>query len=112
MNESSPSSPSVQSPSSPLRYLQEIIQNRIIQKKSEMHQSHNKVYLESLWTDRNITMGISANTYATATIISHQELAAHFGPNYHLKFLLHTFSRSTSYSLGKINRLVFSPIFH
>ena len=48
-----------------------------------MHPSHNKVYLESLWTDRNIAMGISTNTYATATtIISRKELRAHFGPNY------------------------------
>jgi hypothetical protein len=35
----------------PLRSLQEILQNRIIEKKSEMHPSHNKVYLESLWTE-------------------------------------------------------------
>jgi hypothetical protein len=32
----------------PLTSLQEILHNRIIQKKSEMHPSHNKVYLESL----------------------------------------------------------------
>jgi hypothetical protein len=44
MNE--PSSP--QSTTTPLRSLQEIVHNRIIQKKSEMHPSHNKVYLESL----------------------------------------------------------------
>ena len=35
----------------PLRSLQEILQNKIEQKKSEMHQSHNKAYLESLWTE-------------------------------------------------------------
>jgi hypothetical protein len=34
-----------------LRLLQEIIHNRIIQKKSEMHPSHNKAYLENLWTE-------------------------------------------------------------
>jgi hypothetical protein len=34
-----------------LRSLQEIIHNRIIQKKREMHPSHNKVFLESLWTE-------------------------------------------------------------
>jgi hypothetical protein len=43
-NESSPSAQSTV----PLRSLQEILQNRIIQKKREMHPSHNKVYLESL----------------------------------------------------------------
>jgi hypothetical protein len=41
-NESLPSS------TLPLRTLQEILHNRIIQKKGEMHPSHNKVYLESL----------------------------------------------------------------
>jgi hypothetical protein len=47
MNESSPTS-STQSPTVPLRSLQEIIHNRITQKKREMHPSHNKAYLESL----------------------------------------------------------------
>jgi len=50
MNESSSLSPSAQS-TLPLRYLQEIIHNRIIQKKREMHPSHNKAYLEGLWTE-------------------------------------------------------------
>jgi hypothetical protein len=50
MNEPSPTS-SAQSPTLPLRYLQEILQNRITQKKREMHPSHNKAYLESLWTE-------------------------------------------------------------
>jgi hypothetical protein len=49
MNDSSQSS--AQSPTLPLRYLQEILQNRITQKKREMHPSHNKAYLESLWTE-------------------------------------------------------------
>ena len=48
MNE--PSSPSAQT-KLPLRYLQEIIHNRIIQKKSEMHPSHNQAHLESLHTE-------------------------------------------------------------
>jgi hypothetical protein len=43
--------PSAQSSTLPLRSLQEMLHNRIIQKKSEMHPSHNKVYLESLWTE-------------------------------------------------------------
>ncbi len=50
MNGPSSISPSAQS-TLPLRYLQEVIHNRIIQKKSEMHPFHNKVYLESLWTE-------------------------------------------------------------
>jgi hypothetical protein len=40
-NESSPST-------LPIKTLEEILKNRIIQKKREMHPSHNKVYLESL----------------------------------------------------------------
>ena len=32
----------------PIRTLEEILQNRIIQKKREMHPSHNKAYLECL----------------------------------------------------------------
>jgi hypothetical protein len=47
MNE--PSSP--QSTITPLRSLQEILHNRLIQKKREMHPSHNKAYLENLWTE-------------------------------------------------------------
>ena len=47
MNESSPTS-SAQSPTVPLRSLQEIIHNRITQKKRDMHTPHNKAYLESL----------------------------------------------------------------
>lgn len=48
MNESSPSL--VQS-TLPLRSLQKILHNRIIQKKREMHKSHNRAYTDSLWTD-------------------------------------------------------------
>jgi hypothetical protein len=51
MNEPSLPSPSAQSSTLPLRYLQEILHNRIIQKKREMHPSHNKAYLESLWIE-------------------------------------------------------------
>jgi hypothetical protein len=43
-NESTPST-------LPLRTLQEILQNRIIQKKGEMHKSHNRVYNDGLWTE-------------------------------------------------------------
>ena len=32
----------------PLKTLEEILHNRIIQKKKEIHPSHNKAYLESL----------------------------------------------------------------
>jgi hypothetical protein len=48
MNE--PSSPA-QSSTLPLRSLQEILQNRIKQKKGEMHKSHNRAYTDSLSTD-------------------------------------------------------------
>ena len=41
-NESSPST-------LPLRLLQEILHNRIIEKKRDMHPSHNKAYLESVY---------------------------------------------------------------
>jgi hypothetical protein len=47
MNE--PSSPP-QSTTLLIRSLQEILHNRIIQKKGEMHEPHNKVYNHSLWT--------------------------------------------------------------
>src|ERR671921_595688 len=45
MNESSPSS------ILPLRSLQETLHNRIKQKKGEIHDSHNKVYNDSIWTE-------------------------------------------------------------
>jgi hypothetical protein len=35
---------------------------------------------------RNIAMGLGSNTYAAATIISYQGLAAHFRPNYRVQF--------------------------
>jgi hypothetical protein len=35
----------------PLRSLQEILHNRIIQKKGEIHKSHNRVYNDNLWTE-------------------------------------------------------------
>ena len=34
-----------------LRSLQEILHNRIIQKREEIHKSHNKAYTDSLWTE-------------------------------------------------------------
>jgi hypothetical protein len=46
LNQNESSAPS--SSTLPLRTLEEILQNRIIQKKREIHPSHNKVYLESL----------------------------------------------------------------
>jgi hypothetical protein len=49
-NESLPLSQSVQS-TLPLRSLREILHNRIIQKKGEMHKSHNKVYNDSVLTE-------------------------------------------------------------
>jgi hypothetical protein len=45
------SSPSAQSTTLPLRSLQEILHNRIIQKKGEIHESHNRAYNERIWTE-------------------------------------------------------------
>jgi hypothetical protein len=41
-----------QSPSTlPLRSLQEILHNRIIQKNGEIHESHNRAYNERIWAE-------------------------------------------------------------
>ena len=50
LKESPSSSPLVQS-TLPLRSLQEILHNRIVQKKGEIHKSHNKAYNDGLWTE-------------------------------------------------------------
>jgi hypothetical protein len=49
MNE--PSSPLPAQSTLLLRSLQEILHNRIIQKKGEIHESHNRVYNDNLWTE-------------------------------------------------------------
>jgi hypothetical protein len=36
---------------SPLRSLQVTLHNRIKQKKGEIHESHNRVYNDNLWTE-------------------------------------------------------------
>jgi hypothetical protein len=60
MNESPPPSPSSISSTLPsLRLLQEIIHNRINQKR-DMHPSHNKAYLENLWTEIETLQWVSA----------------------------------------------------
>jgi hypothetical protein len=46
MNE--PSSPSLTESILPLRSLQEILHNRLIQEKGEIHESHNRAYNDSL----------------------------------------------------------------
>jgi hypothetical protein len=51
MNEPSSSQSPTQSTTLLLRSLQEILQNRIIQKKGEIHKSHNRVYNDNLWTE-------------------------------------------------------------
>ena len=56
----SESSPSAQSTLLPLKTLQEILQNRVIQKKREMHPSHNKVYLENLRIEIETLQWVSA----------------------------------------------------
>jgi transposase-like protein len=49
--QSSESPPSSSSSTLPLRSLQEILHNRIKQRKGEMHKSHNIAYNDSLWTE-------------------------------------------------------------
>jgi hypothetical protein len=51
MNEPSSPSSRAQSTTLPLISLQEILHNRIIQKKGEIHESHNRVYNDNLWTE-------------------------------------------------------------
>jgi hypothetical protein len=51
MNESSSSPQSPTQSESPLRSLQEILHNRITQKKAEIHKSHNRAYNDRLWTE-------------------------------------------------------------
>ena len=46
-NKSEPSIPSAP----PLTSLQEILHNRIRQKKGEIHESHNRIYNERIWTE-------------------------------------------------------------
>lgn len=45
------SSSPTQSTTLPLISLQEILHNRIIQKKGEIHEPHNRVYNERLWIE-------------------------------------------------------------
>ena len=58
MNEPTSSSPAQST--LPLKTLEEILHNRIIQKKKEIHPSHNKVYLESLLTEIETLQWVSA----------------------------------------------------
>jgi hypothetical protein len=44
-------SPTSAQPTLPLRSLQEILHNRIIQKKGEIHESHNRTYNERISTE-------------------------------------------------------------
>jgi hypothetical protein len=51
MNEPSSPSPSARSTTLPLTSLQEILYNRIIQKKGEIHESHNRIYNKRIWAE-------------------------------------------------------------
>jgi hypothetical protein len=53
MNEPS-LSPAAQSITLPLRSLQQILHNRIIQKKGEIHKSQNRTYNDKLWREIEI----------------------------------------------------------
>jgi hypothetical protein len=59
---SSPSSPSspAQSTTLPLGSLQEILHNRIIQKKGEIDKSHNRVYSDKIWGEIEILQWVLA----------------------------------------------------
>jgi hypothetical protein len=45
------SSSAARSTTLPLRSLQETLHNRIIQKKGEIHESHNRAFNEMIWTE-------------------------------------------------------------
>jgi hypothetical protein len=51
MNEPSSPTPTPAQSTTSLRSLQEILHNRIAQKKGEIHESHNRVYNDRLWTE-------------------------------------------------------------
>ena len=44
----------------PLTSLHEILHNRIIQKKGEIHESHNRVYNDNLWIEIEILQWVLA----------------------------------------------------
>jgi hypothetical protein len=60
MNEPSSSSLPAQPITLPLRSLQEILHNRIIQKKGEIHESHNRAYNDNLSTEIETLQWVSA----------------------------------------------------
>ena len=53
LNSNEPASfiPSAPPSTPPLRSLEEILHNRIIQKKGEIHDCHNRAYNERIWTE-------------------------------------------------------------
>jgi hypothetical protein len=53
LNSNEPSSPSPTQTTTtlPLISLQEILHNRIIQKKGEIHKSHNRAYNDNVWRE-------------------------------------------------------------
>ena len=80
MNE--PTSPSPAQSTTPVRSLQEILQNRIIQKKTEMHPSHNKVYLENLWAEIETLQWVLAQILTlSATLTNHITRDSFFDPS-------------------------------
>jgi len=86
-----PSSPT-QSTILLLRSLQEIRHNRIIQKKAEIHGSHNRLYNDNLWREIETLQRLSLNTHAAATITSRiKSLALYPGSSYDVKSDLHPF---------------------
>ena len=70
----------------PLRSLREIIHKRIIQKKREIHPSHNKAYLQSLWTEIETLQCVSAHKYLRYCDNHHlPRVNSNIWPNYRVK---------------------------
>jgi hypothetical protein len=70
MTESSLPSLSAQSTMLPLGSLQEILHNRIIQKKGEIHESHNRAYNDKLWVEIETLQWVWLKYDAAATMTS------------------------------------------
>ncbi|HZC49569.1 MAG TPA: hypothetical protein VE244_10970 [Nitrososphaeraceae archaeon] len=73
-NKSESSIPSAQSPSTlPLISLQEILHNRIIQKKVEIHEYHNRAYNDKLWIEIETLHWVLAQILTLRGIIQFQQ---------------------------------------
>jgi hypothetical protein len=72
----------------PLRLLEDILYNRIKQKKQEMHKTHNRADTNHVWTET--LQWVLAQTLTLLRRSSDtQELTTHFELNYHVKLLVY-----------------------